>query len=159
MVLIPHLLRYLSLGFLLTLALPLVASAQADTVLLASVEGQGGQPLSAHHYRNPQGTLVHQYHITLTPAQASTLGLMLHTGGTDSLDVRVLAVSGMHRLDERRQRISTKDLLMLGPDATQPVDCGTAQPCKPNRLVVDLRLSRRPQEHLWVCQIVLEEEK
>lgn len=157
MVPINHIVRILLLGLLPALALPLAARAQADTALLASVDGQPGQALSAHRYRNPQGTWVRQYHITLSPAQASTLGLMLHTGGADSLDVRVLTVSGMRMLGERRQRISSKDLLLLGPDATQPVDCGTALPCKPNRLVVDLRLANRPHDHLWVCQIALEE--
>lgn len=159
MVLFHHIVRFLLLGLLPVLALPLAARAQADTALLASVEGQPGQILSAHNYSNPQGTRVHKYHITLSPAQAATLGLILHTGGGDSLDVRVLTVSGMRMLGERRQRISSKDLLLLGPDATQPVDCGTSQPCKPNRLVVDLRLANSPHGHLWVCQIALEEEK
>jgi hypothetical protein len=116
------------------------------------------QTLTGHVYTNPQGVRVHQYKLVLTRTQAESLRLLLHTGAEDSLTVKILSVVGMRTYNERNIRTSAKDLILIGPDATAPLDCGSAQPCKPNRLVVDIRLADKPQTDLWVCQIVLKDD-
>jgi len=140
------------------IATPRQAYAQADTTLMVRFGDQPGQALGAHSYINPQGMVVHQSKVVLTRTQAENVGLLLYTGGNDSLEIKILSVVGMRTYATRALRISSKDLLMLGADANTSLDCGTSVPCKPNRLVVDLRLAKHPTTSLWVCQIVLEEE-
>ena len=124
---------------------------------MASFGGEPGQALSGRNYTNPQGVKVHQFRLSLSAVQAGTLGLILHTGAADSLDIKLMVVDDMRMLATSNRRISAKDLLVLGPRITEPVDCGSAAPCHPTRIIVDLRLAASPQAHLWVCQITLED--
>lgn len=143
-------------AFAACLAVPGNSQAQADTSLLASIGGNPGLALQGKAHPNKRGAYVSQHRLTLTSAQAATLGLMLYTGGADSLDVKLTAAEGLRPLQVLHRRISAKDLLLLPPNLLEPADCGTTAPCKPNRIVVEFRLAAEPQRRVWVCQVVLQ---
>ena len=120
--------------------------------------GEPPQPLTPSLYTSPAGVHVRQYKVLLTRAQAGKVGLLLQTGSDDSLQVKIMSVVGMHSYGTALRRVAANTLLELGTLTTEDLDCGSSQPCKPTRIVVDMRLTAAPQGHLWVCQLVLEEE-